>query len=101
MRRRSSSEPLFAGRGGLSRRGRRRGKRIDHLARTRVVKFFAGLVLDGIGIVLQPLDVTFQQLVLSLQALHLIVQHLCITVFLLVGGQPILSEDNVVADSNS
>jgi len=62
------------------------------------MKFLAGLVLDGIGIVLQPLDVAFQQLVLSLQALQLIVQHLCITVLLLIGGQPVLSEDNVIAN---
>src|ERR1700733_15025807 len=62
---------------------------VDHLARTGVVQFLAGLVLDCIGVVLKPIDVPLEQLVFSLQVMELAIQRSRILAFLLVHSEPI------------
>lgn len=76
-------------------------KSVDNLAGASVVQLFAGLVFDGIGIALQPLDMTFQQLIFPLKAAQLTLQHLRILPLLLVSRKSVLSEDDVIAHSNS
>lgn len=75
-------------------------ERIDHFARSGIVQFLPGLMLDGIRIVLQPLDMAFQQVVFLPQALQLALQRLRILPFLLIDRKPILSEDDVIAQPN-
>jgi hypothetical protein len=74
-------------------------KRVNHLARARVVQLLASLVLDRVGIALQPVNVPLQGFVFSLQVMQLTVKALCVLPFLLVHGQAILTKDDVVPHS--
>lgn len=80
---------------------RDRGKRVDHLARTSVVKLLAGLMFDRVGIVLKPLNMPFQHLVLMTETLQLLIEHLLVIQLPLISGQAVLPKDDVISKSDS
>lgn len=75
-----------------------RRQRVNDFARTRVAQLFACLVLDRIRIVLEPVDVALQPIVLAFENLHLLGQHVGLMPLLLIHGQPIRPENNVIAN---
>src|SRR5271170_6974705 len=81
-------------------RSRLRGQRVDDLSRPRIVQLLASLMFNRIRVVLQSLDMPLQQLVLPLQAVQLAIQALRILPLLLIGRKSVLSEDDVIPQSN-
>ena len=69
----------------------------DDLARTRVVKIFAGLVLDGVGVTGEAVDVALQLPVLTLQRVRLGLQIVQVVLLVAEGGQAVAAEDHMVA----
>ena len=76
------------------------GQGVDNLAGAGVMQLFASLMLDRVGIGLEAVDVTLQQIVLTLKAMKLVVEGCGILPLLLVGGEAVLPEDDVVAQCN-
>jgi hypothetical protein len=85
----------------LPRLGRwRRWHGVDNFAGPCVVELFARLVFDGARIVLKPVDVALQELVFTLEPLELDLQGASVLTFLLVGSESVLSEYDVVAETD-
>jgi hypothetical protein len=77
------------------------GQGIDDLAGTGVMEFFASLVFDRASVVLQAVDVTEEAVVFALQVLHLELEGARVFAFVLVGGEAVVAEDDVIAHENS
>lgn len=62
------------------------------------MELLAGLVFDLVGIALEALDVALQEVVLVLELLHFDVEGAGLVALLLVDGDAVCAEDDVVCD---
>ena len=63
------------------------------------MQLFAGLMLNRVGIALQPIHVALEPVILKLQILHLPIELLRLLPLLLIYGQSIRPEDDVIRNS--
>lgn len=75
-------------------------QRVDDLTGAGVVQALASFVLDGIGIILQMIDVVLHPSIFILQLFDLLLQGFVFHALLLVCGNAVLPENNVIAEED-
>ena len=83
-----------------SRVGRLVVQRVNDLTGTGVVQTLAGFMLDGVRIILQVIDVILHPGVFILQLLDLLLQRFVFYALLLVCGDAVLPEYDVIAEED-
>lgn len=74
---------------------------VDDFAGAGVVELGAGFVFDGAGVGLEAFDLIAEASVFEVELLHLLLEEFFVLALVLVGGDAVLAEKDVIAHKDS